>query len=36
VVPGVSLTDALSKRPGLADELLSTLEARALWSHYGF
>ena len=36
VVPGVSLTDALIKRPGLADELLSTLEARALWSHYGF
>ena len=32
---GVSLSDALSNRPGLGDELLSTLEARALWAHYG-
>jgi serine protease SohB len=33
--PGVSLSDALANRPGLGDELLSTLEARALWAHYG-
>src|SRR5476649_1619733 len=34
-LPGVSLTDALGNRPGLGDDLLSALEARALWSHYG-
>ena len=34
--PGVSLADALANHPGLADDLLSTLEARALWSRYGF
>jgi serine protease SohB len=33
--PGVGLADALSNRPGLADDLISALEARALWSHYG-
>ena len=33
--PGVSLSDALTNRAGLGDELLSTLEARALWAHYG-
>ncbi len=32
----VSLVSALADRPGLADDLLSTLEARALWSRYGF
>ena len=33
--PSVSLADALANHPGLADDLLSTLEARALWSRYG-
>ena len=33
--PGVSLADALAKHPSLSDDLLSTLEARALWSRYG-
>jgi serine protease SohB len=32
---GVSLADALGKRQGLGDDLLSALEARALWSQYG-
>jgi signal peptide peptidase SppA len=32
---GVSLASALAERPGLADELVSALEARALWSRYG-
>ena len=34
--PGVMLGQALADRPGLTDEALSTLEARALWSRYGF
>ena len=34
--PGVMLSQALAGRPGLTDELLSTLEARALWGRYGF
>jgi serine protease SohB len=34
-LPGVSLADALGNRAGLADDLVSALEARALWSHYG-
>lgn len=34
-VPGVSLGDAFGNRAGLADDLLSALEARALWSQYG-
>jgi serine protease SohB len=33
--PGVSVADALGKRQGLGDDLLSALEARALWSQYG-
>ena len=33
-VPGVDLGEALV-RPGLADEFVSALEARALWSRYG-
>jgi serine protease SohB len=33
-VPGISLGDAWGKA-GLADDLLSALEARALWSQYG-
>ena len=34
-VPGVGLVDALTNRPGLADDLISALETRALWSRYG-
>ncbi len=34
-VAGVSLADALGNRGGLADDLVSALEARALWSQYG-
>jgi len=34
-VPGVSLTDALGGKANLTDEMLSTLEARALWSRHG-
>jgi signal peptide peptidase SppA len=33
--PGVSLTQALANSPGLADDLISALEVRALWSRYG-
>ena len=32
---GVRLADALANHPGLADDMLSALEARALWSRYG-
>ena len=35
-LPGVMLGEVLADRPGLTDELVSTLEARALWSRYGF
>jgi serine protease SohB len=34
-VAGVSLADAFGNRVGLADDLVSALEARALWSQYG-
>jgi serine protease SohB len=34
-LPSVSLADALANHSGLADDLLSALEARALWSRYG-
>jgi serine protease SohB len=33
--PGVSLTQTLANSSGLADDLISALEARALWSRYG-
>ena len=34
--PGVAQgIDALIERPGIGDELVSTLEARALWARYG-
>ncbi len=33
--PGIQLTEALANHPGLADDLISALEARALWSRYG-
>jgi serine protease SohB len=32
---GVGLGEALTQRAGLADEFISALEARALWSRYG-
>ena len=34
-LPSVSFADALANHSGLADDLLSALEARALWSRYG-
>ena len=34
-LPGVSLIDALGFQPGLADDLISALEIRALWGRYG-
>src|SRR5262245_53968444 len=34
-VPGVSLVDAFSRQPGLADDLISALEVRAIWGRYG-
>ena len=34
-LPSVSFADALANQSGLADDLLSALEARALWSRYG-
>jgi len=34
-MPGVGLSDVLGGRPGLADDFISALEARALWSRYG-
>jgi serine protease SohB len=37
VMPGMEATglDAALRRPGLADEFVSALEARALWARYG-
>jgi signal peptide peptidase SppA len=34
-LPGVGLADALTRQPGLADDLVSALETRALWGRYG-
>jgi len=34
-LPGVGLAQALAKEAGLADDLISALETRALWSRYG-
>jgi ClpP class serine protease len=34
-IPGVGSLETLARQPGLADELISALEARALWGHYG-
>jgi serine protease SohB len=34
-VPGVNLADALTGHASITDDLVSTLEARALWSRYG-
>jgi hypothetical protein len=32
---GVGLAAALAGQPGLADDLVSALETRALWARYG-
>jgi signal peptide peptidase SppA len=34
-LPGVDIAEALAKPAALADDLISALEARALWSRYG-
>jgi serine protease SohB len=34
-LPGVNLADAMARNPGLADDLISALEVRALWGRYG-
>jgi serine protease SohB len=34
-LPGVNLADAVAHHPGLADDLISALEVRAMWSRYG-
>jgi signal peptide peptidase SppA len=34
-VPGVGLAQALAGQPGLADDLVSALETRAIWARYG-
>ena len=34
-LPGVGLMDAVVRQPGLADDLISALEIRALWGRYG-
>jgi signal peptide peptidase SppA len=34
-LPGVNLVETLAKEPGLADDLISALETRALWARYG-
>jgi signal peptide peptidase SppA len=34
-VPGVNMAEVLAKPPALADDLISALETRALWSRYG-
>ena len=34
-LPGVSLVDTIVRQSGLADDLISALEIRAMWSRYG-
>src|SRR5262245_29349512 len=34
-LPAVSLADVVTRQPGLADDLISALEIRALWGRYG-
>src|SRR5450631_2040195 len=34
-IPGLGSLDALARQPGLAADLLSTLEERAVWGRYG-
>ena len=35
-LPGVGALEDLARYPGLADELVSAMEARAFWARYGF
>jgi len=34
-LPGVNFAQVLAREPGLADDLISALETRALWARYG-
>jgi len=34
-LPAVNFADAIASKPGLADDLISALEVRAMWSRYG-
>jgi len=34
-LPGVNFADAIARYPGLADDLISALEVRAIWGRYG-
>jgi serine protease SohB len=34
-IPGLSALENLARRPGIADDFISALETRALWSRYG-
>jgi ClpP class serine protease len=34
-IPGLSSLENLTRTPGLADDFISALEARALWGRYG-
>jgi serine protease SohB len=34
-IPGLSSLENIARRPGLADDFISALEARALWGRYG-
>ena len=34
-IPGLGSLQALTRRPGFADEVISALDARALWGRYG-
>jgi serine protease SohB len=34
-IPGLSSLESLARTPGLADDFISALEARALWGQYG-
>ncbi|MFA6267040.1 MAG: S49 family peptidase [Pseudolabrys sp.] len=34
-IPGIGLAEAMAGRRGLADDIISTLEERTLWSRYG-
>ncbi len=34
-LPGINLVDTITRQPGLADDLISALEIRAIWGRYG-
>jgi serine protease SohB len=34
-LPGVNFADTIARYPGLADDLISALEVRAMWGRYG-